>query len=126
MLVLDSGAVTKLAKRTIQNSAYIATLLHDGAWPPVVPTVVLVESLTGRAGPDANVNRLLATCTIVTKISEVTARRAARLRLLARRGSAVDAMVVALAEPSGTVLTGDAEDLRALVAHSAGVVIETI
>ena len=126
VLVLDRGAVTKLAKRTLQNSAYLATLLRDGAWPPDVPSVVLTESLTGRPGPDANANRLLATCNIVTKVPEATARSAARLRFLARRGSAVDAIVVALAEPSGTVLTGDPEDLLALAAHSAGVTIAAI
>lgn len=41
-----------------------------------------------------------------------------RLDLLAetgaRRGSAVDALVVAFAEPDGTVLTGDPDDLAAL------------
>ena len=125
-LVLDSGAVTKLAKRTRQNAATISFLRREGLWPPLVPSAVLVESLSGRPGPDANTNRLLATCNIATELPLPTARRAARLRFLARRGSAVDAIVVALAEPSGTVITGDLEDLTALAAHSADVVIEHI
>jgi predicted nucleic acid-binding protein len=94
-------------------------------WPPLVPSVVLVEATSGRPGPDANTNRLLKTCEIVTELPEVTARRAAELRRRARRGSAVDAVVIAVAEPRGTVLTGDPDDLRALADHSEQVTVET-
>jgi predicted nucleic acid-binding protein len=37
---------------------------------------------------------------------------------LARRVSAVDALVAAFAEPGGTVLTSDPDDLEALAAHA--------
>ncbi len=124
MLVLDSGAVTRLARRDRQTAAIIAVLRRDGLWPPVVPSVVLVESVTGRPGPDANTNRLLKTCDIVTEVPERTARRAARLRFLAKQGSAVDALVIAFAEPGGLVLTGDPGDLRALAGHSEQVRVE--
>ena len=60
------------------------------------------------------------------QLSEAAARRAAQLRSLARTGSAVDALVVALAEPGGTVLTGDRADLEALAAHADRVAIEVI
>jgi hypothetical protein len=53
-------------------------------------------------------------------------RRAALLRRLARRGSAIDALVVASAEPGGTVLTSDPDDLRALAMHAEDVSIETV
>ncbi len=56
----------------------------------------------------------------------MTARRAALLRFRATRGSAVDAVVVALAEHGGSVLTGDPEDLRALAAHADGVTVAAI
>lgn len=59
-------------------------------------------------------------------MSEATAQRAAQLRRLARTGSAVDALVVALAEPGGTVLTTDRADLEALATHAEGVAIEVI
>jgi predicted nucleic acid-binding protein len=91
-----------------------------------VPSVVLIESLQGHAGRDANVNRFLKTCEIAEVVSESIARRAALLRRLARRGSAVDAVVVACAEPGGTVVTSDAGDLEALAVHADGVVIERI
>lgn len=95
-------------------------------WPPMVPAVVLVECLQGHAARDANENRLLKTCDIAETVPEAVARRAALLRRLARRGSAVDALVVAFAEPDGTVLTSDPDDLGALAAHANGVVIERV
>jgi hypothetical protein len=44
----------------------------------------------------------------------------------ARRGSAVDALVVALAEPGGTVLTSDLRDLEALAEHAQRVRVERV
>lgn len=126
MLVLDSGAVTKLAQRRRQAVADIAALRRRGLWPAVVPTTVVVESVTGRSGPDANTNRLLRTCRVEPELTEAKARRAAQLRHLAQKGSAVDAVVVALAEPDGHVLTGDESDLRALAAHADAVVVTRI
>ena len=49
-----------------------------------------------------------------------------RPRRLAQHGSAVDAVVVASAEPGGIVLTGDVEDLAALASHTDAVRIERI
>jgi hypothetical protein len=92
----------------------------------MVPAVVLVECLQGHAGRDANENRLLKTCDVTEAVPEALARRAALLRRLARRGSAIDALVVAFAEPDGTVLTSDPDDLEALAAHAIGVVIERV
>ena len=126
MLVLDSDAVTRLARRNRQNAATINVLRRQGLWPPVVPSLVVVESVTGRAGADANTNRMLKTCDIVTELSETIARRAAHLRFRAKRGSAVDAVVVATAEPGGSVLTGDREDLRALAGYAEHVTVDTI
>ena len=126
VLVLDSGAVSRLARRSRQNAATISVLRRDGLWPPVVPSVVVVESVTGRTGVDANTNRLLKTCDIVPELSETTARRAAQMRYTAKRGSAVDAVVVATAEPGGGVLTGDLEDLRALAVYADDVTVEAV
>ena len=41
-------------------------------------------------------------------------------------GSAVDALVVAIAEPGGTVLTGDRADVEALAAHADRVSVDVI
>lgn len=45
---------------------------------------------------------------------------------LARTGSAVDAVVVAMAEPGGSVLGSDLEDLRALAAHADDVTVHRV
>lgn len=126
MLVLDSGGLSRLAGRTKTSLALIRALNADGLWPPIVPTVVLVESLHGNSRRDANTHRFLKTCIIESNVSERVARRAAELRRLAKAGSAVDALVVALAEPGGTVLTGDRADIEALAEHANGVAVEVI
>ena len=126
MLVLDSGGVTLLAERSRQALALVLALREAGLWPPQVPSVVLVECLRGHAGRDAVENKFLKTCEITPFVSEKLARRAALLRRLARRGSAVDALVVASAEPGGTVITTDPDDLEALAAHAQGVDIVAV
>ena len=126
MLVLDSGAFSRLSARTKTSAALIRAFTQQDLWPPVVPTMVLVESLRGDPQRDTNAHRFLKTCLIETLVSEQTSRRAAELRRRARRGSAVDALVVALAEPGGTVLTGDRADIEALAAYAGGVEVEVI
>jgi hypothetical protein len=126
VLVLDSGGVSRLAERSTRSLALIRSLRSAQLWPPVVPTVVLVECLQGHPSRDATTNRLLKTCVIDSAVSEEVARRAAQLRRKAGQGSAVDALVVAFAEPGGTVLTGDRADLEALAAHAHNVGIELI
>lgn len=124
MLVLDSGGVSRLAERTPAAAALLVALHDEGLWPPAVPTPVLVETLHGDAARDAVTNRFLNTCDVIEDIPESLARRAASLRTQARRGSAVDALVVASAEPGGSVLTSDLDDLTALATHAHDVHIE--
>ncbi len=126
MLVLDSGAVTRLAERSARTAALIAALRAEGLWPPVVPSMVLVECLTGEGSRDAAQHRFLRTCDVTQTVPVPLARRAAWLRARARQGSAVDALVTAVAEPGGTVLTGDLADLRALATHASDVTIEPV
>lgn len=125
MLVLDSGAVSALAKRGQRELAVLRSLRESGLWPPVVPTVVLVECLTGSPARDANTNRFLKTCRIVSEVPDAVARDAALLRTQARRGSTVDAILVALANPGGTVVTGDLDDLNGLAVNAQGVLIKS-
>jgi hypothetical protein len=122
-LVLDSGAVTRLARRDQDTAGIIAAFVRDGIWPPLVPSVVLVECLSGRQRNDVLTNRFLKTCEIIEEVPEQLALRAAVLRALAGRGSAVDALVVAVAEPWGAVLSGDLVDFRALAAHADDVIV---
>jgi hypothetical protein len=125
VLVLDSGGVSLLAEQTPRALATIVALRSAHEWPPTIPTVVLVECLRG-APSDANTNRLIKTCAVQPSVPVRLARRAAELRRRAGRGSAVDALVVATAEPGGTVLTTDALDLLALAEHADNVAVEAI
>jgi len=102
------------------------SLVDQGLWPPIVPTGVLVQSLLGDPARDAKANRFLKTCTVQAEVTPAIARRAAELRRLARTGSAVDALAVALPEPGGTVLTGDKADIEALAAHARDVSVELV
>lgn len=87
--------------------------------------MVLVECLTGKR-TDADVNRFLKTCDVLEGLPSGLARRAASLRAQAARGSAVDALVIAVAEPGGAVLSGDLADLRALATYADGVSVHRV
>jgi predicted nucleic acid-binding protein len=126
VLVLDSSAVSRLAERTREMAAFLRALRDEGLWPPIVPSAVLVECLQGHAGRDAAANRFLKSCDILEALPGELARRAAFLRARARKGSAVDAIVVAHAEPDGTVLTSDVGDFTALATHARRVRIERV
>lgn len=95
-------------------------------WPPVVLSPVLVECLHGAGTTDASVNRLLDACQVVEEVPEVLARWAAYLRTRARTGSAIDALVVASADPGGVVLTSDPSDLGALAGEATDVRVERV
>ena len=88
--------------------------------------MVLIECLTGEGSRDAAEHRFLRTCDVAESLPVPLARRAAWLRARARTGSAVDALVTAVAEPGGTVLTGDLADLRVLARHASDVTLEAI
>lgn len=126
MVILDSSGLSKLAERSRRAAALVAALGHEGIWPPIVPTVVLVESTAGRASTDVNINRFVKSCDVDPVLPESVARRAGELRASARRGSAVDAIVVAMAEPHGTVLTSDRLDIEALASYADDVEVEVV
>jgi hypothetical protein len=125
-LVLDSGGVSRLAERSPRAVAIIQELRTAGLWPPLVPTPVLVECLTGHPGRDALSNRLLKSCDVITGLAPAQARRCALLRSEARRGSAVDAIVAGTAEPAGVILTSDPGDLAALASVATGVAVHAV
>lgn len=116
-VILDSGGVTAAAL----NREILTSLLKKGAWPPLVPAAVLVESLTGDHRRDHQTNRVLRLCKI-RPVEEIIARHAALLRYRSRRAdiSAVDAIVAATADHAGggVVWTSDPKDLYALAANT--------
>jgi hypothetical protein len=92
----------------------------------LVPTSVLVECLYGNSPKDAPTFRFLQKCVLQEVLLLGTAQRAAELRRKSGHGSAVDAIVVALAEPGGTVLTGDQGDIEKLATHANKVYVAAI
>jgi hypothetical protein len=120
-LVLDSGAVTALGRRDRQTAARIAVLRRRGLWPPILPTAVLIDSLSGNRMRDAPANRTVG-LSLVHPLEEPLARRAAQLRGRARAGSAVEATVVATAELlEALVITGNPDVLVRLSQRADGV-----
>ncbi|GGK59076.1 hypothetical protein Ppa06_17750 [Planomonospora parontospora subsp. parontospora] len=137
-LILDSGAVTFLSDQSPDAIAVLRRLRAREIWPPLIPSVVLVECLTGNAGRDAKVNRFPPARNPRVELPMELARRAATLRTKALASmvradrkalpSAVDALVVAYAEAEGSalVLTGDGKDLRPLAEQARGVRVATL
>lgn len=116
MIIYDAGALVA-AERNVRP----LWALHDAALrrdvSPLVPAGVLAQ--VWRGGPQVNLSRLLAGCTI-TPLDEPLARAVGTLCGQARRSDVVDASVVVLARVmAAPVVTGDAADLRAL-AGAAG------
>lgn len=116
MIIYDAGALVA-AERNVRP----LWALHDAALrrdvSPLVPAGVLAQ--VWRGGPQANLSRLLAGCT-VTPLDESLARAAGTLCGQVRTSDVVDASVVVLARVMASpVVTGDAADLRAL-AGAAG------
>lgn len=116
--VLDSGGISALAGQR----EYLVSLRARLNGPPLVPIIVLVETLTGDHRRDHDTNRLLRLCDI-RHVDEVLVRDAARLRTLTGRAgtiSATDAIVAAFADlqHDPVVLTSDPKDLIALAEHA--------
>ena len=116
MIIYGAGALVA-AERNVRP----LWALHDAALrrdvSPLVPAGVLAQ--VWRGGPQANLSRLLAGCT-VTPLEESLAQAVGTLCGQARTSDVVDASVVVLARVMASpVVTGDAADLRAL-AGAAG------
>lgn len=124
-LLLDSGAVDRLARGDEQALADFKQLKSEHYWPPVVHTVVLVECLSGNQRKDARVNRFLKSCQVLEEIPERIARRAGGLRTKTKRGFVVDSLLVAMAESGGVVLTEDLKDIEALASNAHDVTVES-
>jgi predicted nucleic acid-binding protein len=120
-VLLDSGAVTFFASNSGRARSVGRAL---PGFAPMVLSITLAECLRGSPG-DARTNRFLKDCTVVETVPESIARDAARIRTLASRGSAIDALMVAYAE-GGTVITGDRDDFLALAAHIPDVTVVVI
>ena len=125
-LVLDAGALRRLADGSPRSAVLLARLRSSGLWPALIPSVVGAEALTGDAASDRPVEALLRCCDVTDHLDEGLARRAAWLRTAANRGTVVDAVVVALAEPGGAVLVVNRPTIEAMALFADGVFVEQI
>lgn len=123
-LVLDAGGLAQLAERTPRALALLTALADAGLWPPLVPSAVIAESLTGDDDVDRRRSSLIGCCDVVEQLPATLARRAAWLRAAAGRGSATDAVVVALAEPGGAVLVRRNAAVEAMALFANDVFVE--
>jgi hypothetical protein len=130
--VLDSGGLTALVGGSQRAREWLRWVIeHDGAI--CVPTPILVESTTGDGARDAEVNRVLGVleraATVLRAPDEATARRAGRLRYLAKTDDGIDALVAAEAVGDGSpavVLTSDPDDLERLLQNDRQVSVRAV
>ena len=125
-ILLDAGAVRRLADGSGRSVALLSTLRQRGLWPAQVPTVVVAEALSGELDPDRQVEALLRCCAVVTQIDGSVARRAAWLRAAVNQGSTADALLVALAEPGGAILVANRPSVEAMALFATGVFVERV
>jgi hypothetical protein len=130
--VLDSGGLTALVGGSQRAREWLRWVVeHDGAIS--VPTPVLVESTTGDGGRDAEINRVLGVLERAANVlqvpDEATARRAGRLRYVAKSDDGIDALVAAAAVGDGSpaiLLTSDPTDLERLLQHDRHVSVRAV
>lgn len=119
-VVLDSGPLTMWAEADRRVLAILEAAQREGG-VAFVPTVCLIESLTGRP-VDANLNRRLKGTRIVP-LDESDARSAAGRRAVVGGSDAADPAVVAIAARlEAAVVTIDPEDVGALAAAGPPIV----
>lgn len=125
-LILDSGAVIALSRLDNRARAALAAALEADA-EVSIPAVVVAETVRGVAA-DAPVNRIVKAVGEVDAADEPVGRVAGRLLGRAGSSSTVDSVVVATAIEAGgaVVLTGDPDDLGALAAEHAEVVVQAL
>ena len=130
--VLDSGGLTALGGGS-HDARGLLRWVADHRGRARVPTPVLVECTTGDGARDAEVNRVLGFLAraeaVIVAPDEETARRAGRLRFLARSDDGIDALVAAEAIGDGSpavVLTSDPDDLRRLLVRDPQVHVRKV
>lgn len=123
-LVLDSGAVIGFARGDVRARAMIARAL-ELALDIRIPVAVLAETLRGGAR-DAPIHRVRQSVDVFPA-TEQCARLAGAMLGRTRGRNTVDALVAAEAILAGAdVLTGDPDDLGALLADAPAVTVRSL
>lgn len=117
-LVLDTGAIIALERGDPRVRAHLASAARRG-YLIVVPVLVVMEALE-HTRSSARLNQILATLDVELPLLPGVARQVAGLKARAGVKSDADAVVVleALAVPGSAILTGDPDDIHALLGAS--------
>jgi hypothetical protein len=130
--ILDSGGLTALTGRDQGARGWLRWLVRfEGQ--VIVPTPILVECITGNAGRDAEINRILGSLASMSGVlrppHEATARLAGALRFAARSDDGIDALVAAEAaseDGPAVLLTSDPRDLSRLLAKEPRISVRRV
>jgi len=114
-LVLDTGVLIALERGDPRVRGHLASAARRG-YLVVVPVLVVMEALEHTRSP-ARLNQILATLDAELPLLPDIAHQVAGLKARAKVESDADAVVVleALAVPGSAILTGDPEDIHALL-----------
>jgi hypothetical protein len=117
-LVLDTGALIALERGDPRVRAHLASALRRG-YVVVVPVLAVMEALE-HTRSSARLNQVLGALDAELPLTPAIAHQVAGLKLRAMVASDTDAIVVleALAVPGSAILTGDPDDIHALLAAS--------
>jgi predicted nucleic acid-binding protein len=120
-LVLDTGALIALERADPRVRGHLAAAVQRG-YAVVVPVLAVMEALEHARSP-ARLNQVLAALDAELPLAPAIAHQVAGLKARARVDSDTDAVVVleALAVPGSAILTGDPDDIHALLAASGSV-----
>ena len=121
VVVLDSGAITKVAFADTLACSIVEDLSGRG-WTICIPAVTLAEVVSGHPRTDAAVERLVKQVSNTVDCGETLAKAAGILRTRSGRSkkvspSGIDAIVAAVADGNqpSIVLTTDADDMSSLL-----------
>ena len=125
-LVLDSGAVIAFVNGERDVTALIKRAILEGV-ALIMPPVVVTQTMRG-GGRDARIHQLLNEGCDVPVADLTLARRAGELLGATGGSDAADAQIAAhcLVAAPATLVTGDPDDMRALLAGHTNIRIRPI
>lgn len=112
-LVLDTGALVALERRSRRVQVILTAAAQDGIIP-FVPTQVIAQYWRGGAGHQAIVARFLHGCQI-EHLGVVRAKQAGLLLGRSCTSDETDAVVALMAAERGAVVTSDPHDIMRLL-----------
>lgn len=112
-LVLDTGALVAIERRSRRIQVILTAAAKDGILP-IVPTQVIAQYWRGGAGHQAVVAKFLHGCQI-EHLDLVRAKQAGELRGHSCTSDETDAVVALIAHECGAVVTSDQHDIMKLL-----------